>query len=179
MGLKGFGLTAHVVQETNHHLYANNLDPLGTYQLEPGGIFVFENISGMLSLKIMQGFYRNAMGLNSGFTHTGLRVFIINGKKHSVSAGLGPTLFYRQTVSQLENALPDDSYVGQEGQDWEFRFMPLSGELEYNFHANSRNDFTISLNHVANTAVALSFGYDYWLSPRRKPRGACSCPSFQ
>ncbi len=122
-------------------------------------------------------FYYDKASKLSGFPQVLIRFRLFNAFKHSMSMGLGPALYFRQTWATIEGYQNDGVYSGT--GDWQYKMAWLSGELEYNYYISKNANLSVSLNLINPESVGLAVGYKYWISkkPKRK-RGCISCPSF-
>lgn len=182
---KLFGIGIHPVDNDNAGIYETAIDDKGTYLFEPGFIAAFENFSpnDRMSVKINQGIHRDAAKKIAGFTHLGIRAYVVSGKRHSLCLGVGPTFYYRQSWHLLEGYVDQEIYDGND--NWQYKFSILSGEIEYNYYMAKHTDLAISLTQMQPKAFTLAVGLRYWLPVKnsryrkRRRRGGCDCPSFQ
>src|ERR1043166_1770231 len=96
--LRYFGMTVHPFGDRQAQLEPHKLDPHGHFIMNVGGFAGYEKFvwEDLLSVKVMQGVFTDCSGGIAGFSHVGLRVFFLEGKRSRVWFGAGPTLYYRQ-----------------------------------------------------------------------------------
>lgn len=179
ISLQAYAFGIYPFENTNVSLYQNTLDKEGKIPFEPGLALSYEVFgeSGKVSGKIMQGIQSDPAGQIAGFTHFGLRAYVLRAKKYILNFGIGPAVYYRQnwnTIAGYENENIYSVY-----NDWQVKFSILNLSLEYNYYINKYNDINISLQTIHPKAFTVMIGYSYWFasnSPRHwKP---CDCPSF-
>ncbi len=181
--LKFFGLGLHPFSDENSALAKSKLDKNGVFTFEPGIIFSSEFFinTNMVSLKPMQSIYLDKMGKIAGFTHFGIRAYVLNHKRHTLALGLGATLFYHKDWSNLPNYIENDKY--NLITPYQYKLFLLSGEIEYNYYYSKMNYLTFSLNHIDLEGFTFAFGVKHLFKykkkkPNRKHK-ACDCPSYR
>jgi len=164
--------------DNNTELAKQKLGESGKLAYEPGFIFSYESFATpAASIKASMAFYYDKASKLSGFPQVLIRFRLFNAFKHSMSMGLGPALYFRQTWATIEGYQDDGVYSG--AGDWQYKMAWLSGELEYNYYISKNANLSVSFNLINPESVGLAVGYKYWISkkPKRK-RGCISCPSF-
>lgn len=179
IGIKGFAVSYHLNEADNYQLFENKIDTAGAFQLQPGLLATYEWFPSddILSLKLMQGVFKDATGQLSALTHVGIRVYAIRQEHFAFNIGFGPTLFYRNNWAELPGFNPDETSY-QPKNTWEYKFQMLSGAIELRYWLNRQNDVAISFNHIQPKGFTLSIGYNHWLQARKRGRRPCNCPGF-
>ncbi len=181
--VKAFGLGFHPFSEVNFAILTKKIDANGKFAFEPGLILASEFFinSNMVSIKPMQSVYLDRMGKFAGSTHLGFRAYLYNKKRHSLALGIGPTLFYRQDWSNIENYVNEEIYSNFDS--FQYKFFMLSGEIEYNYYFSKLNYLTFSLNQTDLQGFTFSFGMKQLFKNKKKKHNsrkkACDCPSFR
>lgn len=164
--------------DNNAGLAKLKLNENGKLAFEPGIIFAYESFATPLaSLKFNMALFMDKATKLAGFPQVLIRIRLFNAFKHSMTLGLGPALFFRQTWADINGYVEDNIYTNS--GSWQYKMAWLSGELEYNYYLSKNSNLSVSLNIVNPESVGLAIGYKYWISkkPKRK-RGCISCPSF-
>jgi len=177
VSIKFFPVGIHLSQTPNSVALPAKIDEKARYAFEPGLVFSYEtySLNYWISLKIMQGILRDAASHWAGFTHVGLRKTVFKRWKHALAIGIGTTFFYRSSWADLPNYINYPDYKGD--TDFQYKFVWLSGEIEYSHYFSKNSSITVALNHIEPHAIAVSVGYKYWINKKSKTRG-CDCPSF-
>lgn len=150
----------------------------GKLAFEPGLLFSYEEFAGSnTSLKVSQAIILDKATKLSGSTQIMIKFRAIKYFKHSVYAGFGPIVHYRQSWTTIENYVPEPAY--KIAGDWQYKFSWLSGEVEYNYYLNKYTDLSVSLNQTQAESIGLAIGFKYWFSKSpKKKRGCVSCPGL-
>lgn len=116
-----------------------------------------------LSIKFAQGAYSDCARLFAGHTHIGLRINFLNGRRHSLELGVGPTYVYRQSWYRFAGYEQEVGYLKPKG-DWQTAFVWYGGEIDYNYHLNDK--WNISLNVIPGPPYFMTFGIGarYWFN---------------
>jgi len=176
VNVKLITLGYYPLDEPNLNIHSNKIDEEGRITYEPGLLFSYEDYLSMpfVSIEITQAIYNDCANRIGGFTHFGLRYLFMQKYKHKLSAGIGPSLYYRNDWSAIAGYTEDTDY--KLSGSWQYRIW-FGAEIEYDYYLSTDGDISISLNMLHPQAVTLAVGYRYWFS--RKPRRKCSdCPSF-
>jgi len=164
--------------DNNLALAKMKLSDNGKLAFEPGIIFAYESFATPLaSLKFNMALYMDKASKMAGFPQVLIRIRLFNAFKHSMTLGLGPAFYFRQSWANIDGYVEDNVYTNS--GDWQYKMAWLSGELEYNYYVSKNSNLSVSLNLMNPESVGLAIGYKYWISkkPKRK-RGCISCPSF-
>lgn len=142
---------------------------------EPGlrlGVEVYA--SPATSIKAVQTLRYDVLSKLSMSTQVMLRFRVFRVYKHSVSLGVGPTCFYRQSWSDEEGYVDEGIYDDgklQRKVSW------LSAELEYNFIVGKFTDISFAFTHMNPLGIGCAVGVKYWFT--RKSNKCGTCPSFK
>ena len=164
--------------DNNLDLVKQKLGGSGKLALEPGLIFSYESFATPnASIKVAMALYYDKASKLAGFPQILIRFRLFNAYKHSMSMGLGPAFYFRQSWSTIVGYEDDGVYT--DTGDWQYKMAWLSGELEYNYYLSKNSNLSVSLNLINPESLGLAVGYKYWISkkPKRK-RGCISCPNF-
>ncbi|MFQ6615907.1 MAG: hypothetical protein ACE5HZ_03965 [Fidelibacterota bacterium] len=154
------GLPFHLKKSPHPHLYRRKLDKSGLAVLNVGLILSYEVMipSGDVSLKMVQGLFLDCANQLAGFTHVGFR-----GRRsdatHSVSVGIGPTLFYRKDWKNLPGYV--DEGLFQRTDTWQYRFIWYAGEVQLDTNISPRWAFSTTLIPGYPEFVAVTSGLQY------------------
>ncbi len=164
--------------DNNAHLAKLKLDDKGQFAIEPGLIAAYEAFASPLtSLKINMALLMDKAGKFAGFPQILFRFRLFNAYKHSMTIGLGPAFYFRQTWVDIEGYEANDVYQGD--GSWQFRPIWITGEIEYNYYLTKMSNLSVSLGLINPESIGLAVGYKYWISKKSKrKRGCISCPSF-
>jgi hypothetical protein len=113
------------------------------------------------SVKAIQALYTDCAALLGGFTHIGVRAMIFQKNKHALSGGLGPTFIYRRNWYRLPGYQDSGFFNGSPGNQWQYKFIPYAGELEYNYQLSNKVDFSTTFVPGYPSLISLSFGIRY------------------
>jgi hypothetical protein len=175
--LMALGIFPEGSENVDH--FQHNLDTAGKVHFLPGVIVQYEMVAdGRVSVKALQSFFQNRAGELSGFTHLGLRAYVINRGSHALILGIGPSLFYRRDWNRYEWYQNDDEYKIK--SSWQYKASILSGEIQYSYFINKQSDISFSINHFEPKGITFGIGYTHWFGANPKGRKPCkSCPSFR
>ncbi|MCF6240864.1 MAG: hypothetical protein L3J74_05910 [Bacteroidales bacterium] len=165
--------------DNNVQLAKLKLSNNGKLAFEPGVIFAYEAFATpATSLKINMALLMDKAGKFAGFPQFLIRFRLFNAFKHSMTLGLGPAFYFRQTWANITGYEANDVYT--DDGDWQFRSVWFSGELEYNYYLTKMSNLSVSLNLINPESIGLAIGYKYWISKKsnKRKRGCISCPSF-
>ncbi|MBR4440919.1 MAG: hypothetical protein IKS00_05155 [Bacteroidales bacterium] len=146
----------------------------GKVLIEPGirlGGELYAN--DITSLKFVQTIKFDCMKKAAFSTQLMLRFRIFKIYKHSLSVGIGPCGFYRQTWENIDGYTDEEIYKSGTIQN---KICWLSAEIEYNFYLSKKNDLSFAITHFDPEAVGFAIGIKHWFS--RKSSHCNTCPSF-
>jgi hypothetical protein len=83
--------------------------------------------------------------LKSGFLHVGFRWNALQMGRHTINAGVGPTLMFREDWHRFEEYSDKDFFGKAVYNGWQYRFFPVGGEVEYLFKINDKWEFQYSV----------------------------------
>jgi hypothetical protein len=154
--IKYFGLSVHLKETPYPEIFPNKLDDKGYSTLNYGAIIGYDRflIRNVHALRLQQAIYADCSASLAGFTHVGWRALLFQKGRHSLNAGLGPTLVYRRDWNRLQG-YQDDGYFNRRGK-WQYKFYWYAGELEYNYQLEGKTDF--SFNIIPGIPELISFG---------------------
>lgn len=159
----------------NCDIYKNKISSDGFLTFEPGLNFAVELFGNdVTSAKLSQSLRLDACSKLCGTTQLLLRFRLLKKWKNTLTAGIGPVFFYRQSWQDIENYEQETYYNSNSMQS---SVMWLSGEIEYNFYMSKHSDLSISINHISPRAFGILVGYKYWFS--RKSNKCNTCPSYR
>jgi hypothetical protein len=164
IGVKFFGLSFHPYGANNAKLMQLKLDNEGVFVLNIGAtlnieLYIWKDI---VSLKFVQGLYRDCIGQFAGFTHFGIRGKIQFDDSNSINGGIGPTIIFRKNWYDVNGY--DDSFSffnGKPGDMWQWKFIIYGGEFEYNHVVNKKIYFSTSFVPGYPDLMNLSIGLRY------------------
>ena len=143
--------------------------------LEPGvRIGVEAYASPATSIKAVQTIRYDVMKKMAYSTQVMLRFRVFRVYKHSVSLGVGPTAFYRQSWSGEDGYVDDGIY--SDGA-FQHKIAWLSTEVEYNYIIGKYTDISFAVTHMNPQGLGFALGIKYWFS--RKSNKCGTCPSFK
>ena len=143
--------------------------------LEPGariGLEVYA--SPATSLKFVQTLRIDEMQKLALSSQVMLRFKIFKIYKHSLSIGVGPTVFLRQTWQNEEGYIDEGIY---KSGSWQNKICWLSAELEYNYVVSKYNDISFAICHLNPESMGFAIGLKHWFT--RKSNKCNTCPSFK
>ena len=117
-----------------------------------------------LAVKVAQGAYSDCAALFAGHTHLGLRLNLLNGKKHSLEMGFGPTFVYRQSWNRFEGYVQDTKLL-KNTENWQWNFVWYGGEIEYDYALTRNIDLNINCIPGYPKFYTFAIGARYWLRP--------------
>lgn len=160
----------------NNDIYKNKITPNGLFTIEPGINFAVELYGNdVTSAKLSQTVRLDACSKIAASTQLLLRFRLMKKWKNTITAGIGPILFYRRTWTTVDNYENEIFYI-QKSQN-QHSVMWLSGEIEYNLYLSKHSDLSISINHLSPRSFGILFGLKYWIS--RKSSKCNTCPSYR
>lgn len=165
--------------DNNTQLAKLKLSNNGKIAFEPGFIVAYEAFaSPVTSLKINLATLIDKAGKFAGFPQVLIRFRLFNAFKHSMTFGVGPAFYFRQTWANIEGYDVNNIYSGE--GNWQFKPVWFSGELEYNYYLTKMSNLSLSVNLINPESIGLAIGYKYWISKKanKRKRGCISCPSF-
>ncbi|MCR5455743.1 MAG: hypothetical protein K6F33_12215 [Bacteroidales bacterium] len=175
MSLAFTGLGLDFGKGENVPIYKRNISDGQNPIFEPGlrlGLEVYA--SPATSIKVAQTLRYDVMAKLSMSTQVALRFRIFKVYKHSLSLGVGPTFFYRQSWSDEEGYVDEDIY---DDGTLQRKIAWLSTELEYNYVLGKFTDLSFALTHMTPKGMGCALGIKYWFT--RKSNKCGTCPSFK
>ena len=169
LNLKFLGLNLHPQGDPNAGLMPLNLDDKGYWVFTLGGTIGYEHFikPDKFSLKVIQAAYSDCAARFAGFTHVGVRWVIFKKGKHSMNGGLGPTFVYRRSWHELAGYIDSGYFNGKPNQQWQYKFIPYAGELEYNVALNDRYELSTAVVPGYPEIISLSVGVRYWINKNK------------
>lgn len=117
------------------------------------------------SFKVAQGAYSDCARLFAGHTHLGLRLNMLNSRRHFLEIGFGPTLVYRQTWSRFPGYEQETGLLKNTDR-WQWNFVWYGGEIEYDYRISPHIDLNINAIPGPPDFVTFAAGVRYWIRPR-------------
>lgn len=165
-GLRFVFGTLHPGGDSTAYLQPRKLDKNAVAVLNWGFIASYQRYiyKKRIALKVAQGGYSDCAELFAGHTHLGFRVNFLNGRRHYLEFGFGPTFVYRQNWNRL------DGYVQQtprlkNSEHWQYAFVWYGGELEYDYKISKNIDLNINVIPGYPDFYTFAIGARYWLRP--------------
>lgn len=146
--------------------------------MEPGirfGAEVYGNPA--TSFKFAQSVRYDSMHKLAFSTQIMIRLRLFKVYKHSMNFGFGPSVFYRQTWSEIDGYTDEKLYEQKTNGKFQTRINWVSAELEYNYEISKLDDFSFSIIHLNPEAMGFAFGIKHWFT--RKSSHCNTCPSFR
>jgi hypothetical protein len=103
------------------------------------------DLSKKFFLRSSAGFFMDCAYLKSGFLHVGFRWNALQMGRHTINAGVGPTLMFREDWHRFEEYNDKDFFGKSVYNGWQYRFFPVGGEVEYLFKINDKWEFQYSV----------------------------------
>jgi hypothetical protein len=171
VGLRFVFGTLHPQGDKMAFLMPNKLDENAVAVLNWGFIGSYQRYiyKKRFSLKVAQGAYSDCARLFAGHTHLGFRVNFLNGKKHSLEFGFGPTFVYRESWNRFEGYIQDTKLL-KNTKNWQWNFVWYGGELEYDYSISKNLDLNINCIPGYPKFFTFAVGARYWLRPIRSNR---------
>jgi hypothetical protein len=171
VGLRFVFGTLHPQGDKMAFLMPNKLDENAVAVLNWGFIGSYQRYiyKKRFSLKVAQGAYSDCARLFAGHTHLGFRVNFLNGRKHSLEFGFGPTFVYRESWNRFEGYIQDTKLL-KNTKNWQWNFVWYGGELEYDYSISKNLDLNINCIPGYPKFFTFAVGARYWLRPIRSNR---------
>jgi len=169
-------LSVNVYDTLNTSIYKTKLIDNGILTIEPGLFFsgeVFGN--DYTSAKFIQSIRIDACTKIMSTSQILLRYRVFKKWKNTITFGIGPVLFLRQSWQSIPEYNQEGYYTNS--SSFQNSVMWFSGEIEFNKQFSKHGDLTLSLNHLSPYSVGVLIGYKYWMS--RKSSHCNTCPSFR
>lgn len=144
IGLKVSGLAFHPKPSPHASLYADKKDAAGQW-VHVGGVMItaeWELWPGRAAISVAQGLLLDCANQWAGYTHVGVRGVVRHGV-HTLSAGIGPSWFYRKSWANLPGYV-DEGLFRQRG-GWQHSFYWYGGYAEYDLALNNQQSLTANL----------------------------------
>jgi len=164
-GINWIFMTWHPQGNVNAHFQPKRLDPEARFVLNWGGVAAYERFifRQRLSLKIAQGAYSDCAELFAGHTHIAFRLQLLNGGRHALRLGFGPTWVYRKSWYRFPGYVQENRYLETRG-DWQRAFVWYGGEIEYDFRINKHLDIDLHIIPGVPDFYTFGVGARYWFS---------------
>lgn len=166
VGLRFLFSTIHPGGDDMAFLMPNKLNERANVVLNWGFIGSYQHYlyKKRIALKFAQGAYSDCANLFAGHTHLGFRLNVLNGKKHYLELGFGPTFVYRETWQKLEGYIQQTMLL-KNSKNWQYNFVWYGGEIEYDFAINKNLDLNINCIPGYPDFMTFAVGVRYWLQP--------------
>lgn len=158
IGIKVLGFAYHFKKSNYPHLYKLKLDKSGRAVFFKGLMFFAEyNIpNSFLAVRFVQSGYADCAGKAAGVTHIGLRANV-RSDNHFISAGFGPTWFYRENWKGLEG-YSDEGIFTDKGK-WQTLFAWYGAEVEYNHINGPYSAISVTMLPAIPELAAFAIGF--------------------
>ncbi|MBI4646679.1 MAG: hypothetical protein HY738_08855 [Bacteroidia bacterium] len=174
VNLKITGLGFSVKRSEYSMLFENNIDKAGHWIFEPGLLLSYEYyvLEYDHSVRFQQGVLLDIAAQPCGYTQIYYRMRVWKVWRNSVNFGIGPEIYYRASWNRFADYKDhgDMDIIGNA----EYRLMPFSAELEYDYYLSNRSDFSISVAYNQPFTITLAVGYKFWISTKIKHKRKCS-----
>lgn len=159
-------MTWHPDGDEMAFLQPNRLDEEARFVLNWGAVMAYERFvyRKRFSLKLAQAAYSDCAQLFAGHTHLAFRLQILNGEKHNLRFGFGPTWVYRKSWHRFPGYEPQNRYLKTKG-DWQYAFVWYGGEIEYDYKVSEHLDATLHIIPGLPDFFTFGVGVRYWVRP--------------
>ena len=164
VSLKFFGLSYHPFGEAaNADLMPNKLDKDAYFVVNYGFIFSYEHYvySDKVSIKYVQSIYSDCAERFAGFVHIGIRFRVIHYKKNYINTGIGPSIAFRRSWTELENYVNQNLFSISPDGRWQYIFIWYGGDIEYHHNINKKSEFIINIIPGYPHVISLSAGISH------------------
>jgi hypothetical protein len=184
--IKYFGLTIHPFGDASADIQPYKLDENAYFVLNFGGYVGYEKFiwNDFLSVKLKQGLFTDCSAGWMGVTHLGLQMKLIEGEKHRLSFGAGPTLIYRESWTRFDFYEKNpfwNYYNSNRLGEVQWRTMLYGCEFVYDYRLTENLELSSGFTPGFPMAFTFSIGVKYWMSrefeqkyflarPKRKKR---------
>jgi hypothetical protein len=139
-------LTVHPDGGSMPQNYPWKLDAKATYVLTPGLAVNYDWVwKKHIFWRAAAGFYADCAILPSGYLHIGFRWEGIRWGRHTFNGGFGPGFLFRKDWHRFDAYRGDPIFGDRVYQDWQYRFTPIIGEVEYLYRLNDHLQCQLSL----------------------------------
>jgi hypothetical protein len=164
------------IDTINNSVYKNKITKNGLLTIEPGLAFSAELFGNdFTSAKLSQTLRLDACSKIAGSTQVLLRFRLLKKWKSTLTAGIGPIYFFRQTWGNVEGYTNEEYFLTSSST--QHAVMWFSGEIEYNLYLSKHADLVVTANHLSPRSFGILIGYKYWFS--RKSSKCNTCPSYR
>jgi hypothetical protein len=126
--------------------YPLKFDEKAYFVLNVGATVAYDvDLSKKFFLRSSAGFFMDCAYLKSGFLHVGFRWNALQIGRHTINAGVGPTLMFREDWHRFETYNDADFFGKSVYNGWQYRFFPVGGEIEYLYKINDKWQFQYSV----------------------------------
>ena len=157
------GLVFHPEAGTYPHRYIRKLDPKAYFVIELGLVLTYEH------RVFERGYLKGAVAYNldcanvpAGFFHAGLHYQLLRKKRHLLTAGLGPTLVFREDWHQFPEYKSDVFFKERVHGKWQYRFV-VFGNIEYNYRISRKMMVNVGFIPAGHLLLTFTFGVKYIL----------------
>lgn len=157
------GLVFHPKGGTYPHRYIRKLDPQAYFVVEHGMVLSYEH------QVFDRGYIRGAIAYNldcanvpAGFFHVGFHYQLLSRKRHILTAGLGPTLVFREDWHQFPEYVSDEFFKERVHGKWQYRFV-MFGDIEYNYRVSEKLAINVGFIPAGHLLLTFTFGIKYIL----------------
>jgi hypothetical protein len=142
--------------------YPLKLDDKAYLVLNVGATVAYDvDLSKKFFLRSSAGFFMDCAYLKSGFLHIGFRWNALQIGRHTINAGVGPTLMFREDWHRFENYNDADFFGKRVYNGWQYRFFPVGGEVEYLYRISDKWQFQYSVIPGYPAVITSKIGLRY------------------
>lgn len=167
--LKYFGLTIHPFGDASAEIQPYKLDENAFFVLNFGGYAGYEKFiwNDFISIKFKQGLFTDCSAGWMGVSHIGLQMKLLEGGKHRLSFGAGPTLIYRESWTRFDfyEKNPFWNYhTSNRLGEVQWRTILYGCEFVYDYRIGEKLELSTGFTPGFPMAFTFSFGVKYWIS---------------
>ncbi len=174
-------VSASPFEGTNKNLELAYIGASNVFAIEPGAVLGAELFTDeRTSFQFALAGYNDKAGKPAGFASLFLKYKIAKKYKHSLTIGIGPSLFMRQSWATIKGYTDDELYIENAGNQYKLAW--LSGEISYNYYLSKKADVYISLLRTAPKSFGIAAGAVFQLGGKKSRYGrrkGCDCPSYR
>ncbi len=166
LGLNFVGMTWHFGGDEMAKLQPNRLVEDATWVPNWGAVAHYERFiyKKRLSIKLATAAYSDCARLFAGHTHLAFRLNVLNGDRHALRLGFGPTVVYRESWFRFPGYVQQNQYLKTKG-NWQYAFVWYGGELEYDYRVSKKLDINFHFIPGYPDFATMGIGFRYWIRP--------------
>ncbi len=157
------GLVFHPQGGTYPDLYIRKLDPKAYVVIELGVVLAYEHrIFNRGYIKTVAAYNLDCANVPAGFFHFGFHYQLINRNRHILTAGLGPTLVFRDDWHQFPEYTGDEFFKDKVNGKWQYRLV-VFGDIEYSYKISKKFFLNSSVIPGGHLVITFCVGFKYVL----------------